>query len=82
MFVTGKATVMPFTQSIADTRLAGAFVAKFVNILKDDFQYAPQRIHIISHRWNIQITDQSYLFGEPLVDTDKEPHQGYNVLYF
>ena len=50
MFVTGKATVLPFTQSIADTRLAGAYVAKFVNILKDNFQYAPQRIHIISHR--------------------------------
>ncbi|OWA53856.1 Inactive pancreatic lipase-related protein 1 [Hypsibius exemplaris] len=44
-----EATVLPFIQSVADTRLAGAFVAKFINILKDEHGYNPQRIHIISH---------------------------------
>jgi hypothetical protein len=45
-----KATVLPFMQSVADTRLAGAFVAKFVNLLKTQFGYDPHQIHIISHR--------------------------------
>ncbi|OQV19697.1 Pancreatic triacylglycerol lipase [Hypsibius exemplaris] len=48
--------VPPYMKATANTRIAGAYVAKFVNTLKEQLAYSPSNIHIIGHSLGAHIS--------------------------
>ncbi|XP_055333759.1 pancreatic triacylglycerol lipase-like [Paramacrobiotus metropolitanus] len=49
------ANTPPLVQAAANARLLGAYVAKFVKLLRSDYNYSPSRVHLIGHSLGAQV---------------------------